>query len=60
MNNRDKFEHNRALEAKKWLNDPMRAIELELDKQHRANVDRKLGHSPKCSLLKCHSDCSKK
>jgi hypothetical protein len=27
------------------------------DMDRRARADRKLGHSPKCTLTKCHPEC---
>ena len=56
--NRDKFELLRANQAREWLSHPDRIIENKLDVIKRANNDRKLGHSPKCTLTKCHSDCN--
>ena len=36
-----------------------RAIaDMANDKSAREKADRKIGHSPKCSLTKCHPECS--
>jgi hypothetical protein len=59
MNNRDLFEFNRAIAAKNWLNHPDRIIENAIDKIEREKRDIRAGHSIKCSLTKCHSDCNK-
>jgi hypothetical protein len=59
MNKRDFFEMQRAEQARKWLAHPDRIIENKMDAIKRASNDIKVGHSPKCSLTKCHSDCSK-
>jgi hypothetical protein len=59
MNNRDLFEFNRAIESKKWMSHPDRIIENAIDKINRAQNDSKTGHSVKCTLTRCHSDCNK-
>ena len=59
MNSRDKFEYQRALKAREWFNHPDRIIENAIDKIEREKKDIKLGHSVKCSLTKCHSECTK-
>jgi len=59
MNKRDKFEFQRAEEARKWLAHPDRILENKLDVDKRATNDIKLGHSPKCTLTKCHTNCNK-
>ena len=59
MNDRDLFEFNRAIAAKKWINHPDRIIESSIDKITRAKNDIKTGHSVKCTLTKCHSECNK-
>ena len=56
---RDLFEMQRALDAKRWLEHPDRVVEMVLDREKRAVADAKLGHSTKCTLSKCHHDCSK-
>ena len=58
MQSRDRFELLRANQAREWLSHPDRIIENKLDSIKRANNDIKLGHSPKCTLTKCHSDCN--
>ena len=60
MNKNDKFQMLRALDAEKWIKDPMRIIELKLDREKRANQDIYVGHSPKCTLTKCHNECKKR
>jgi hypothetical protein len=57
--NRDIFEMQRALDAKRWLDHPDRVIENIADRAKREKSDIKLGHSTKCTLSKCHHDCSK-
>lgn len=57
--NRDKFEMDRAEKARKWLAHPDRTIENKTDAKRRADNDIKLGHSPKCTLTKCHPECNK-
>ena len=57
--NRDLFEMQRALDAKRWLEHHDRVFEMVLDREKRARDDAKLGHSTKCTLSKCHPDCSK-
>jgi hypothetical protein len=32
-------------------------IDRAADIARRAKIDRALGHSPKCGILKCHPDC---
>ena len=59
MRKRDYFQYQRALEARSWLNHPDRIIENSIDKISRAKNDIKLGHSIKCTLSKCHSECHK-
>lgn len=59
MNPNDRFQMNRALEAKQWLSHPDRARELAQDIQARARADMKLGHLPQCGLTKCHADCKR-
>lgn len=48
---RDELRYQRSTQA---LND--RASDIA----RRAKIDRKLGHSPKCGILKCHPDCTAK
>jgi hypothetical protein len=57
--NRDNFEAKRAIEAKNWLNHPDRLAENIADKAARNAADIKTGHSPKCTLTKCHFECKK-
>jgi hypothetical protein len=59
MRKRDIFELKRANEARQWLAHPDRVLEDKLDAIKRADADIKLGHSPKCTLTKCHSNCNK-
>jgi hypothetical protein len=45
-----------------WLGyqkSPQCAADLKADKARRAKTDKKLGHSPKCTLSRCHPECSK-
>jgi hypothetical protein len=59
MNKRDLFEFNRAAAAEKWYKHPDRLIENAIDKINREKATIKAGHSLKCSLTKCHSECNK-
>jgi hypothetical protein len=59
INSRDQFEAIRALQAKRWLSDPERIREDFIDQQRRLAADIKAGHSPKCGIMKCHSECNK-
>jgi hypothetical protein len=59
MNKQDIFQMNRAIESKKWLSHPDRIIESAIDKINRQKNDIKTGHSIKCTLNRCHSDCNK-
>lgn len=44
-------------EQLKYERSPQAAIDRAVDKRRRAELDRKLGHSPRCSLLKCAAEC---
>lgn len=59
MNKRDIWEQYRAENARIWLNDPLRELELKHDKQRRSSLDIKLGHLPACGLLVCHPKCKR-
>ena len=59
MNKRDAWERLRAEDARRWLNDPLRELELKHDKQRRANLDLNLGHLPSCGLLVCDPKCGR-
>jgi hypothetical protein len=59
VNKRDLFEFNRAIAARKWISHPDRIIENAIDKITREKNDIKTGHSIKCTLTRCHSDCNK-
>jgi hypothetical protein len=57
--NRDLFEMQRANEARQWLAHPDRVLENKIDAAKRAKATIASGHSLKCTLSKCHPDCSK-
>jgi hypothetical protein len=47
----------RAAEARKWMRSPQRDKERLADIAAQRAADIKLGHSPKCGLMKCHPEC---
>jgi hypothetical protein len=59
MNNRDFMEMHRAEQARQWLAHPDRIIENKIDEVKRDKATIASGHSLKCTLSKCHPDCSK-
>lgn len=58
----DKMEKASLDHAAEWLRYE-RSIQsrndLLVDKQRRERLDLKLGHSPKCGILKCHPECTR-
>jgi hypothetical protein len=46
---RDEIRYQRTVQA---------ANDRAADKARRAKLDRAVGHSPKCGILKCHPECT--
>lgn len=58
----NKMEQAAREHAKAWLayqRSPQAKLDRIADQAQRAKHDIANGHSPKCSLTKCHSDCKK-
>lgn len=48
-----------ALEELRYQRSPQAKIDLENAKLRQVAADRKAGHSPLCSLTKCHPHCQR-
>lgn len=57
MNEMERVALKGAAEWLRYARSPQAARDLARDKVRRAAADRKAGHSPLCSLTKCHPDC---
>ena len=59
MNKWERAQLRRAIEAEKYIQSPQYADMMEADRKRRQEADINAGHSPKCSLNRCHADCPK-
>lgn len=57
MRDNDRFQAQRAEEARQWLRAPERRGEEARDRAHRAELDRKAGHLTTCTLTRCATTC---
>jgi hypothetical protein len=59
MNGLEKAALAHAAEWLRYQKSPQYARDLKADGAGRAALDKKVGHSPKCSLTKCHPECAR-
>jgi hypothetical protein len=58
----DQMEKAALAHAADWLRyqaSPKARDDLSADIARRRKIDRQLGHSPKCGILKCHPECKR-
>jgi hypothetical protein len=59
MNARDRFEQQRANDAREWCRRPEREAERLADIAAQRAADIAAGHLPQCSLTRCAAACAK-
>jgi hypothetical protein len=57
MNAMEKAALDGAAEWLRYARSPQFSADLKRDRAERASRDKAAGHSPKCSLTKCHPEC---
>lgn len=55
----ERFQLQRAKDAERWMKSAEYRKEERENKILREAIDRKLGHTPLCGILKCHPSCKR-
>jgi hypothetical protein len=59
MNRLEKDSLKHAAEWLRYSRSPQALLDAEQDRLRRIEGDKKAGHSPLCSLTKCHPSCGR-
>lgn len=59
MNGMEKAALNHAAEWLRYSRSPQARRDADQDRQRRLVADRATGHSPACTLTKCHPSCNR-
>lgn len=57
MNQMERQSLKHAADWLRYSKSPEYKMDASIDKERRAASDKKSGHSPACSLTKCHPNC---